>query len=273
MSDHDTLTINSESAADLFQAGRLDDAIAAQIQAVKADAGNEAKRLFLFELAVFAGQWDRAGRQLDAINYPDAERNANVAAYRALLDAEKQRAEVFASGKRPEFLVDPPAEAERRVEALTCLVENRPEQAEVILRKIDEETAAIGGQLNGLPFELLRDCDDLFGTTLEVFSTTGAYYWVPIQQIASLTVNEPQQLRDLAWLPAALEMRDGPSGDVFLPVRYPNSENHADNAVRLARSTDWSASENGPVRGSGVRLYLVDDDAVALPDWRTLTTG
>lgn len=271
MSDHETLTVNSESAADLFEAGRLDDAIAAQIQAVKTDAGNEAKRLFLFELAVFAGQWDRAGRQLDAINYPDAERNANVAAYRALLDAEKQRAAVLASGERPEFLIDPPADTERRVEALKCVAENRPEEAAAILREIDDEAAPIRGELNGRPFELLRDCDDLFGTTLEVFSTTGTYYWVPVQQIASLTVNEPQQLRDLAWLPATLEMRDGPAGDVFLPVRYPNSENHADNDVRLARSTDWSEPENGPVRGSGVRLYLVDDDASALPDWRTLT--
>ena len=270
MSDHETLTVNSDSATDLFQAGRLDDAIAAQILAVKADAGNEAKRLFLFELAVFAGQWDRAGRQLDAINYPDAERNANVAAYRALLDAEKRRAEVLASGKRPEFLIDPPADTESRVEAFHCLAENRPEQAEAILRKLDEEATPIRGRLNEQPFELLRDCDDLFGSTLEVFSTTGGYFWVPIQQIANLRVNEPQQLRDLAWLPATLEMREGPSGDVFLPVRYPNSENHSDNDVRLARSTDWSEPENGPVRGSGVRLYLVDDDASALPDWRTL---
>ena len=271
MSENRTLTVNADSATDLFQAGRLEDAIAAQIQAVKADAGNEAKRLFLFELAVFAGQWDRANRQLDAINYPDAERNANVAAYRALLDAERQRADLLASGERPEFLVDPPAETERRVEALHCLAQNQHQEGAAILRQIDDETAPIRGELNGLPFELLRDCDDLFGSTLEVFSTTGSYYWVPVRQIASLTVTEPQQLRDLAWLPATLEMRDGPSGDVFLPVRYPDSENHADNDVRLARSTDWSEPENGPVRGSGVRLYLVGDEAVVLPDWRTLT--
>ncbi len=271
MSENETLTVHTESASDLFQAGRLDEAIASQIQDVKSDPGNETKRLFLFELLVFAGQWDRAGRQLDAINYPDPERNANVAAYRALLDAERQRAEVLGSGKRPEFLIDPPADTERRIEALACLAENRQGDAATILRQIDEGASLIRGELNDAPFELLRDCDDVFGTTLEVFSTTGTYYWVPMEQIASLTINEPSQLRDLAWLPATLEMKDGPSGDVFLPVRYPISEEHADDAVRLARATDWSDSETGPVRGSGARLYLVGDDAVALPDWRTLT--
>lgn len=271
MSENETLTVNADSATNLFQAGRLDDAIAAQIQAVKTDAGNEAKRLFLFELAVFAGQWDRAGRQLDAVNYPDAERNANVAAYRALLDAERQRADVLASGKRPQFLIDPPEDAERRVEALTCLIQGHQDEAAAILHQVDDEAEPVRGEFNGQPFELLRDCDDLFGTTLEVFSMTGAYYWVPMQQIACLTVTEPQQLRDLAWLPATLEMKNGPSGDVFLPVRYPDSEHHADDAIRLARSTDWIESGSGPVRGSGLRLYLVGDDAVALPDWRTLT--
>ncbi len=271
MSENETLTVNSDSDTDLFQAGRLDDAIAAQIQAVKSDPGNETKRLFLFELLVFAGQWDRAERQLNAINYPDTERNANVAAYRALLDAERQRAEVLVSGKRPETLVDPPADTERRIEALTCLAQNREQEAATILRQIDDEATPVRGELNETPFELLRDCDDLFGSTLEVFSTTGTYYWVPMQQIASLTVTEPQQLRDLAWLPATLEMHDGPTGDVFLPVRYPASENHPDDSIRLARSTDWAQSEDGPVRGSGVRLYLVGDDAMALPDWRTLT--
>lgn len=271
MAENETLAVSTESAAELFQNGQLDDAIAAQIQAVKADPTNENKRLFLFELLVFAGQWDRAGRQLDAIHYEDPERSANVAAYRALLDAERQRDDVLASGKRPEFLLDPPADAEKRVEALACLAQGQAEKAATILRQLDEEAAPLKGQLNETPFEVLRDCDDLFGTMLEVFSSTGRYYWAPMRQIDTLTVIEPKQLRDLAWLPATLQMQDGPTGDVFLPVRYPGSENHPDGAIRVAKSTDWIEREDGPTRGCGVKLYLAGDDAVALPDWRTLT--
>ena len=227
----------------------------------------------LFELLVLAGQWDRAARQLAALNYPDAERQTTTAAYRALLDAEKQRHERLAAGETPQFLLDPPADVLQRVEALRLLAQDRPAQAAQILQHLDEDPVPGSGTLNGNAFSLLRDCDDLFGNVLEVFSSTGAYYWVPLQQIETLTIVKPKLLRDMAWLPATLEMRDGPAGDVFLPVRYPGSETNTLDAVRLARTTDWSDPGAGPVRGSGVRLYLVDDDAVALPDWRTLCIG
>ncbi len=273
MSHNDTLTSQQSSAAELFESGQLDDSIHAQIEAVKGAPLDENERLFLFELLVLAGQWDRAGRQLDALNYPDPERGATMAVYRSLLDAERQRHETLTSGQPPQFLIEPPADAQQRVQALEHLAQNRPDEAASILQQLDESEPSIAGKLNGNSFQLLRDCDDLFATVLEVFSTTGNYFWVPLQQIASLTIVEPKQLRDLAWLTATLEMQDGPTGDVFLPARYPGSETHSDDAIRLARATDWTLPEQGPVRGNGMRLYLVDDDAIAIPDWRTLSIG
>ena len=38
------------------------------------------------------------------------------------------------------------------------------------LREADPNGSAVRGRLNDKPFKLLRDCDDLFGTALEVFS-------------------------------------------------------------------------------------------------------
>jgi type VI secretion system protein ImpE len=270
MTQQDALQDQQNAALELFQNGQLEDAIHAQIELVKADPNNENQRLFLFELLVLAGQWDRAGRQLAALDYPDAERGATRAVYRSLLDAERQRNDILLSGKSPHFLSDPPENVQRRVEALQHLVQGRSDEAAQILAQLDESDCDICGELNGTEFTLFRDCDDLFGSVLEALSSTGNYYWIPIQQIASLTVVEPRQLRDLAWLPATLGMRDGPTGDVFLPVRYPGSESHANNAIRLARATNWTSPEDGPVRGYGVRLYLVDDSAIAIPEWRTL---
>jgi len=55
------------NATDLFKAGRLQAAIDAQIQEVKAKPADHGRRLFLFELCAFAGDLERARRQIDAL--------------------------------------------------------------------------------------------------------------------------------------------------------------------------------------------------------------
>jgi type VI secretion system protein ImpE len=120
------------------------------------------------------------------------------------------------------------------------------------------------GELNGKPFQSLRDCDDLFAFALEVFAQ-GEYYWVPLEQVESLTVIPPKAPRDLLWASARLEMKES-AGNVHLPALYPGSHEHADNQVKLGRMTDWKSSEGGPVRGVGTRMLLVGEDAVSLPE-------
>ena len=50
------------NANELFQAGKLQEAIDTQIAQVKANPADQGKRLFLFELLAFAGELDRARR-------------------------------------------------------------------------------------------------------------------------------------------------------------------------------------------------------------------
>src|SRR5262249_13106072 len=128
---------------------------------------------------------------------------------------------------------------------------------------------AIKGELNGKKFDDLRDADDLFGPVLEVMAQ-GGYYWVPMEQIESITSNAPRFPRDLLWMPARLELRDGSGGNVFLPILYPGSFESDNEQVRLGRLTDWKTLENGPTLGIGTHLFLMGDDAVSLPEWREL---
>jgi type VI secretion system protein ImpE len=81
--------------------------------------------------------------------------------------------------------------------------------------------------------------------------------WLPLAGIESLEMPAPTKLRDLIWIPVKIKLRDGPSGDGFVPVLYPGSAEHADEAVRLGRSTDWIGA--GPVRGAGHRTFYLDD--------------
>jgi type VI secretion system protein ImpE len=257
------------NASESFKAGRLQDAIDAQVREVKASPADHGKRLFLFELLAFAGDLDRARRQIDAVQYGDAERDAAVLAYRKLLDAEQARRRLFAEGLTPGFLAEPPDPVRLRLEAVSRLRGGRPAEAAELLARAGEAAPALRGQLNGKPFTSLRDADDLFGDVLEVLSQ-GNYYWVPLGQIDTLAMNPPKYPRDLLWAPAHLEMRGGPAGDVFLPVLYPGSHEHPDDQVKLGRMTDWKSAEGGPVLGVGRRMFLAGDEEFSLLEWRQL---
>jgi type VI secretion system protein ImpE len=247
----------------------LQDAIAAQIQEVKTNPGDHARRLFLFEMLAFAGDLERARRQVDAINYGKMELDTAVLAYKKLLDSEDKRRRLFRDGVAPQFLTEPPEHVRLRLEAINRLREGRPGEAREILEKAAAATPAVQGQLNGKPFTSLRDCDDLFAGVLEVMNQ-GNYFWLPLEQVDSVAMNPPKFPRDLLWVPARLTVRGGPSGEAYLPALYPGSHEHADDQVKLGRMTDWKGAEGEPILGVGLRTFLVDDDAVSLLDWRDL---
>lgn len=253
-------------ASELFRAGRLDEALEAQLQAVKANPADQGKRLFLFELAAFAGDLDRARRQLEALKYDQPELENAAASYRKLLDAEQARRRCFTEGLAPRLLGDPPDHVRLRVAAVLRLREDRPGEAAELLERANADARPVSGTLNGRPFESLRDADDLFAGILEVMAH-GLYFWVALEQVVHLASNPPRYPRDLLYLPARLEL-EGEAGDVFLPSLYPMSHEHPDPQVKLGRATDWKAFEDGPTLGRGLHTYLVDEDAVSLLEWR-----
>jgi len=256
------------SAADLFRSGQLQEAITAQLAEVKAAPADQGKRLFLFELLVFAGDIDRAQRQIELVRYDNPELDMAVMTYRQLLDAERTRRRLFSEALVPHFFGDQPDHVHLRLEAVCRLRENHQAEAAEVLARASALAPAVRGELNGKPFQELRDCDDLFGTVLEVMAR-GSYYWVPLEQVVSLTMSPPRFPRDLLWTPARLELPDS-EGAVHLPALYPGSHEHPDVQVKLGRLTDWKAAEGGPVLGAGMRTFLVDDDAVTLLEWREL---
>jgi type VI secretion system protein ImpE len=251
------------TTTELYQQGKLQEAIDAQIQAVKAKPADQNVRLFLFELLAFAGDFDRASKQLDVLKFEEPELMAAAVNYRQCLESEKTRRRVFKEGIAPGFLKEPPEHLKLRLEALQQIRGGDEAGAKATLDKAEAAMPAYKGTLNDKPFGLLRDCDDLFGPVLEVFAK-GNYFWVPYEEIDLLASNPPKYPRDLLWLPANLQVKEGPAGEVFLPAIYPGSSENADQEIKLGRVTDWLQSPGGPVRGVGTRMLLVDDDATNL---------
>ena len=254
---------------DLYKAAKLQDAIAALTQEVKSHPADQNLRLFLFELLTFAGDLDRARRQLELLKYNEIELETAAQGYRKLLDAEVKRRGLFAQSLAPSFLIDPPAHVELRLQAIGCLRQKQYHEATQLLEQANQAPGSHPpGKLNGKPFDLLRDCDDLFGPVLEVMAH-GNYYWLPVEQVETLTMKAPQYPRDLLWVPARLEMKTS-AGDVFLPALYPGTYEHPKDEIKLGRETDWQAAEGGPTLGAGHRMYLAGDDGISILDFREL---
>jgi type VI secretion system protein ImpE len=256
------------TASELFRTGKLGEAVAAQTQEVKSRPADHARRLFLFELLAFAGDLERARKQIDLLQYNDPELDAATANYRKLLDAEGKRRRFAAEGLEPGFFTEPPEHVRLRVRAAVA-ARSDPAEAVRLLGRAEELAPPLTGKLNGKSFTALRDADDVLGPVLEVLAQ-GGYYWVPLEQVEAVAASPPKFPRDLLWLPAQLVMSDGAAGNVFLPALYVGSHEHADEEVKLGRKTDWSGPEGGPVRGAGLRTFLVNDDAATLLEWQQL---
>jgi type VI secretion system protein ImpE len=258
------------TATELFSAGRLRDAIEAQVNKVKAAPTDQPARLFLFELFAFAGDLDRARRHLDLLRYDDPQHSAAVEQLRSALEAERRRRAVFAGTEHPKCLGVAPDHLRLRLDALRSLASGEHVEARRRLDAANSDVPATTGTLNGEPFAGLYDADERFGTVLEVFGPGGVYSWVPLEQVESITLNLPQSPRDILWRPAHLSIVDGPEGDVLLPGLYPGTHEHADDEVKLGRVTEWVGNDGEVARGAGGRVFLTGNAVIRFVDATSL---
>ena len=229
------------NAGQLFQAGKLDQAIQALGAELRDNPTDAQRRTFLFELLCFAGAYDRAEKHLDFLATGNKDAQLGALLYQGALHADRNRSELFQTREYPAPLA--------------------------------AEAAALSGTLNGQPFSSFEDADPRVGARLEVFAA-GQYMWLPLEHIASIEMQPPKRLRDLLWAPAIV--RTGPGfkgqelGEVLFPVLTPLSYRHQDDAVRLGRLTVWEDVEDGQSAPAGQRMFLVDDEEFPILEVRRL---
>jgi len=264
------------TSAEHFQAGQLNEAIEAQLAAVRSAPLDSGKRTFLFELLAFAGQWDRADQQLAVLAQETAEKGWGASVYQNLIAAEKKRQEVFAGRARPDVFLDPPPFVALRWEAVEHFSRGSAEATAAGIEKLaqsDAAATAVSGTINDQPVSGLRDADDLLAPILEVMLLRD-YVWVPWSQIRELVIEKPTHPRDLLWTPASLILADGEQRRGYLPALYPGSSSAQDNNLKLGRLTDWVVPEgDGPVRGIGQHLLACNEQDFGLLEIRTFAAG
>jgi type VI secretion system protein ImpE len=259
-------------AKELFDAGNLSEAIEQVTQDVKSNPRELKSRIFLFELLCFAGEFQRADRQLDAIAQTsgDVKVEMGVQAYRSALQAETARHGFFTGTNRmPKFFSEPPAYAAIHIEAAAKLRENQPEPLEKLLQEGERLRSPVRGESNGKRFGDFKDGDDLICPFLEVFFQSD-YFWLPFEQIKSMEIQQPSTLRDLLWTPIKVELRDRPLGNVLVPALYYGSHRDPNDLIKLGRMTDWKSIGNETLLGLGQRTFFADDNECPLLEVRKI---
>ena len=230
----------------LYREGKLTEAIDSLRAHLRDCPSDKRARSFLFELLCFAGEFDRARKQLVILAEDSKESKMGIAFYFAALAAEVERQAYYEEATAPQA-ADGPAE--------------------------QAAAAEITGTFNGKRFTGIRDTDPRLGGSLE-FLAAGKCHRIRFENLKRLEISGPKHVRDLYWLPAKLEMTEAMGSaeleSILIPVLYPQTNLFDDDRTRLGRATEWAAIENGAEIPVGQKVLVISGEEVPLLEVRSI---
>ena len=140
------------TAEELFRAGQLA-ACLAELQTEIRRRPEDAKlRVFLTQLLMITGDWDRALNQLAVVGELDAGALPMKHAYTAAVQCERLRSGVFGGERSPLVFGEPPQWIAPILESLRLQAQGRSSEAADLRTRGLEAAPATPGTLNGAPF-------------------------------------------------------------------------------------------------------------------------
>jgi type VI secretion system protein ImpE len=256
-------------AEDRLREGDLEESLRELQEQVRREPGNAKYRVFLFQLLAVMGQWERAMNQLNVAGELDAGTLAMVQTYREALRCEVLRVEIFAGRRSPLVFGEPEEWFAWMLESQSLAARGAGEQAAAMRDRALEAAPTTPGRIDGAPFAWIMDGDSRLGPVVEAI-VNGRYYWIPFQRVRSIQVEEPEDLRDLVWMPAYFTWANGGESAGLIPTRYPGSEASADPELRRGRKTEWLEQPGGGYTGQGQRMFFTDAGEYALMEVRRI---
>jgi type VI secretion system protein ImpE len=241
-------------------------------QQVREHPADAKLRIFLFQLLAVLGQWERALMQLDMAASLDASALAMKQMYREAIRCEALRAQVFAGRKSPMVFGQPEPWLALLVESLLAAGQGQAAHAEGLRAQAYEQAEPVAGVLDGTPFAWIADADSRLGPVLEAV-IDGKYYWLPFMRLAEVVLEEPEDLRDMVWMPAHFRFSNGGESVGLIPSRYPGSEASGDPLLALGRKTEWREVAPQVYHGLGQRIVATNGSEAPLLDIRRITLG
>jgi type VI secretion system protein ImpE len=237
---------------------------------VRARPSDVKLRVFLFQLLCVLGQWERALNQLKVASELDPLALPMAQMYGDAVRCEAIRTAVFEGSKSPMILGQPEQWLALLIESRLRAGRGEAAQAEELRLRAFEEAPVSSGDIDGRPFAWIADADSRLGPVVEAI-VNGRYYWVPFSRLTKVTMDAPEDLRDLVWMPAHLDFDNGGESLALIPTRYPGSESSGDGAIALARQTSWESIAAAAYRGLGQRILVTDAGETPMLEIRSIS--
>jgi type VI secretion system protein ImpE len=260
----------SDAAERTLKDGDPRAALARLQEDIRAHPADAKLRVFLFQLLCVVGQWDRALNQLKVASELDPLALPMAQMYGEAVRCELIRDEVFDGKKSPMILGEPDQWLALLIESRLQAGRGEAAQSEELRQRAFEEAPTSSGHIDGRPFEWVADADSRLGPVLEAI-INGRYYWVPFARVTEVTMEAPEDLRDLVWMPAQLHFENGGESLALIPARYPGSQGADDGNLALSRKTAWEPIADDAFRGLGQRIIATDTGETPFLEIRALS--
>ncbi len=258
------------TAEECISKGQLDEAYELLKKQVQADPANPKLRIFLFQILIVMGEWQRGLTQLNVVGEMDTESLPMVQTYRELIRCEVYRESVFKGKIKPLVFGEPAQWIVLLIEALTTAKEENETQVNALRNEAFELAPTASGKLDNDEFEWIADADSRLGPLMEVI-LNGRYYWVPFSNIKEIKIEEPEDLRDLVWTAAQFMWTNKGEAVGFIPTRYVNTHLEDEAELKLSRKTIWQETNAGVFSGKGQRVLTTNKDDYSLMNIRSIS--
>lgn len=256
------------TAEESLQNGDLEAALQQLQQHIKQQPANAELRIFLFQLLAVLGQWDRALTQLNVAAELDDAALAMTAMYRQVIACERVREQVFLGTNSPIVFGQPQEWIALLLQALKLTAQEEYAKSQDLRNQAFDQATANTGTIDDQPSSWLADSDARLGPVIEAM-IDGRYLWVPLDQLSSLQIDPPNDLRDVIWLPTHFTWHNGGESYGLLPARYPFSYRD-DPLLALSRKTQWHDCGHDLFIGLGQKIWVTDVNEYPLLDTRSI---
>jgi type VI secretion system protein ImpE len=138
--------------------------------------------------------------------------------YRAAIQCEALRADIFAGRRTPLIFGEPQAWLAQLTDALRHDTAE-PGRAAAARAQALEAAPPSPGSIDGERFAWLADADQRLGPVLEAI-VNGRYFWIPLCRISRIELDAPADLRDAVWSAASFTWSNGAQTVGLIPTRY-----------------------------------------------------
>ncbi len=252
-----------------LKSGNLDESLRLLQDRIKKNPSSPQDRVFLFQLLSVMGQWDRAITQLDVVKELDDSSIAMVLMYRQVIACEKNRERVFLGQEEPMVVGTPQQWIALMIQSLKLAAEEQYEHSQSLRLQAFDQAPSVCGSINDESFKWLADCDVRIGPVLEAI-IEGRYIWTSWENVQSLIIEKPVDLRDVIWLPVHFRWKNGGENYGLIPTRYPQSY-QMDPLLALSRKTVWQELPYDIHIGFGQKMLLTDRLEYSLLETQTIT--